>query len=124
FAHERLRTHEFLEGDKVGFRLARQMHHGEDRDFVAELLFVEQRAIALDEAGFLQRTDAAQTGRRGNTDTACQLHVRDAAFRLPFFQDFAVDRVEAGWHRRSFWPNGTDNIHTAKYYFAKQYCAV
>ena len=43
FAHQRLRAHELLEGREVGLGLARQVHHGEDRDLVAELLLVEQR---------------------------------------------------------------------------------
>src|SRR5262249_14783940 len=67
-----------------------------------ELLFIEQRAVTLDVASFLQRADPAQAGRRGNTNAACQLHIGDAAVRLQLFEDFAVDRVEAGWHRRSF----------------------
>ena len=42
-AHQRLRAHESLERREVGLGLARQVHHGEDRDLVAEQLLVEQR---------------------------------------------------------------------------------
>ena len=43
FAHDRLRAHEFLERREIGLRLARQVHHREDRDLEAEQLLVEQR---------------------------------------------------------------------------------
>ena len=48
-------AHEVLERLEVGLGLARQVHHGEDGDLVAEQLLVEQRAVALDVAGLLQR---------------------------------------------------------------------
>ena len=98
FAHQRLRAHEILEGREIGFRLARQMHHGEHRHLVAELLLVEQRAVALDVAGLLQRAHAPQAGRRRNADPARQLHIGDAAVVLQLLQDLAVDGVETGGH--------------------------
>ena len=96
FAHQRLRAHELLESGKIGFRLARQMHHGEHRHLVAELLLVEQRAVALDVAGLLQRAHAAQAGRRRNADPARQLDIGHAAVVLQLFQNLAVDGIESG----------------------------
>ena len=96
FAHQRLRAHEFFERHQIGFRLARKMHHGEHGHLVAELLLVEQRAVALDVARLLQRAHAAQAGRRRNADPARQLHIGHAAVVLQFFQDLAVDGIETG----------------------------
>src|SRR5262245_66109690 len=72
------------------------MHHGEDGHLVAELLFVEQRTIPLDETRLLQRADATQAGRCRDADPARQLHVGDAAVLLQFLEDLAVDGVESG----------------------------
>ena len=98
FAHQRLLAHIGLEGIEVGFRLARQMHHGEGDELVAEPLLVEQAAIALDEARLLQRPHPPQTGRRRNADPARQFHIGDAAVVLQFGEDFQVDRIEASEH--------------------------
>ncbi len=100
FAHQRLRAHEVLESREVGFGLARQMHHGEHRHLVAKLLLVEQRAVALDVAGLLQRAHAAQARRRRNADAARQFHIGHAAVVLQLFQNFAVDGIQTGGQRR------------------------
>src|SRR5882672_9640917 len=74
------------------------MHHGEDGDLVAQKLLVEQRAVALDEPGLLERTHAAQAGWRGNADPARQLHIGDAAVVLQLLENMAVDGVETAGH--------------------------
>src|SRR5262249_17870200 len=98
-AYQRLRPHEFLEGDEIGLSLACQMHHREDRDFVTELLLVEKRPVALDIAGLFQRTNAPKTWRRRNSNAARQLHICDSPVRLQLLEDFAVNGVETGGHR-------------------------
>ena len=123
--YQRLRAHEFFEGDKIGLRLARQVNHREHGHLVAELPFVEQRAVALDVAGFLEPAYAPQAWWRRDTDPARQLHVGDAAIVLQLLEDLAVDGVESGRHERTPQVAGMAmNIHTAKHYFAKQYCAL
>ncbi len=42
-----------LEGDQIGLRLALQADHREGEDVEAEFLLVEERAVALDDAGLL-----------------------------------------------------------------------
>jgi hypothetical protein len=76
------------------------MHQGEHRHLVTEQLLVEQRAIALDVAGLLQRAHPPQAGRRRNTDSPRQLHIGDAAVVLQLFENPAVDGVETGSHKR------------------------
>ena len=98
-AHQRLGAHEILEGNEIRLGLARQMHHREDGHLIAELLFVEQSAVALDIARLLQRADAAQARRRRDSDATRQLHVGDAAVLLQLLEDLAVDGVESGGHK-------------------------
>src|SRR4029079_12555135 len=101
------------------------MHHGEDRHLVAELFFIEQRAVALDVASLLQRTNAAQAGRGRDADPARQFDGGDAAVLLQLLEDLAVDGIEAGGHKalHKRMTGSAIAIHTGKYYFAKQYCA-
>jgi hypothetical protein len=118
------------------------MHHGEDRDFEAEQLLVQEAAIALDVAGLFQGTDPAQAGRRGNADPAGELYIGDAAVGLQLGKDMPVDGVEtAGQDGAPQRPRGHRDryflvhksagpacatigfIHIAKFIFTKQYCA-
>ncbi len=99
FAHQRLVAHEILERLQVGLGLAGEVHHGEDRHLVAEQLFIEQGAVALDVAGLLEGAHPAQAGRRRDADPAGQLHIGDAAVLLQFLEDFPVDRVELSFHK-------------------------
>ena len=87
-------AHEVLERLQVGLSLARQVHHREGRHLAAELLLVEQRAVALDVAGLLEGADPAQARRRRNADPPRQLHIGHAAILLKLAQDIG-DR----WHR-------------------------
>jgi hypothetical protein len=50
------------------------------------------------QAGFLKRTHAAQTGRRGNTHSARQLDIGDAPIALQFRENFPVNCVELRAH--------------------------
>src|SRR5262249_28899759 len=97
-AHQRLRAHEALERHEIRLRLAGEMDHGEDRDLVAELFLVEQRAVTLDVAGLLERPDTPQAGRRRDADPAGELHIGDSAVVLELAQDVAIDVIEAGGH--------------------------
>src|SRR5262249_14915747 len=90
---------EILEPQEIALGLARQMHHGEHGDLVAEQLLVEQRAIALDEAGLLERAHPAQARRRRNPDPARQLDIGDATVSLQLVEDLPVDGIEAGGHQ-------------------------
>src|SRR5580704_2456799 len=127
FPHERFAAHEILERLEIGFGLARQMHHGKNGDLVAELLFVEQRPVALDVARLLKRTDTAKAGRRGNADPARELDIGDSTVLLQLFQDLAVDGVEAGWQgglQAAFGPRiRLTNLNRARP-CTKDYCAI
>src|ERR1700722_1217296 len=70
------------------------MHGGEHRDVETEPARIQQSAIALDVAGFLQRSHPAQAGRRRNADAPGQFDVGDSAVGLNFAEDFKVDLVE------------------------------
>src|SRR5262249_57363559 len=74
------------------------MHQGKYRHLVAEQFLVEQRAVALDVAGLLERAHPAQAGRSRNADSARQLHIGDAAVVLQLLENPAVDGVETGGH--------------------------
>src|SRR5262249_22785871 len=67
-------------------------------DLEAEQLLVEQRAVSLDVAGFLQRPHPPQAGRCRDADPARQLHIGDSPVLLQFAQDMAIDVVETGGH--------------------------
>ena len=114
---------EILERREVGLGLAGEMHHGEHGDLVAEQLLVEQRPVALDEAGLLQRPHPAQAGRRRNADPARQLHIGDAAVLLQFLQDFPVDGVETGRQGELQSASGAGRHYPRAGGFAKHYCA-
>src|SRR5262249_17554318 len=103
FPHQRLCAHEFFECNEIGFRLAREMHHREDRDLVAKLFLIQQRAIPLDVPGLFQRADPTQTGRRRNADAACQFDIGDAAVCLQLLEYLEVDGIETGWQRTNLW---------------------
>src|SRR5262249_26388094 len=72
FPHQRFGADEVLERLEVAVGLAGEMHHGEDRDLVAEPLLVQERAVALDEPRLLERADAAEAWRRRDPDPARQ----------------------------------------------------
>jgi len=94
FAHQRLGAHEILERAQIGVGLAGQMHRCEHRDIETEPARIQQSAIPLDIAGFLQRSHPAQAGWRRNADASGQLNVGDAAIGLDFAEDFKVDLVK------------------------------
>src|SRR5262245_32414034 len=121
--HQGLRAHELLESDEICLRLAREMHHCEHGDLVAELLLIEQRTVSFDVSGLFKRAHAAQARWRRNADPTSQLHIGDAAVRLQLAENLSVYRVETGRHRIYLWRIGNENIHTAKDYFAKEYYA-
>src|SRR5579885_1110259 len=98
--YQRLRTHEIFEGGEISLRLACQMHHGEHGDLIAELFFVEQRAVSLNKARLLQRPHTSQTWWRGNTDPTGKFDIGDASVVLQFLQDATIDRVKTSGHRR------------------------
>src|SRR5262245_53111722 len=74
------------------------MHQGEDGDLVAEQLLVEQRAIAPDVAGLLERAHPPQAGRRRKPEPARELDIGDAAVVLQLFEDPSVDGIETSSH--------------------------
>ena len=85
-----------LEGDEIGFGLARQSDEGEYGNPEAERLRRQGGMVAADNAGRLEGAHAAQTWRRRNADAAGELDIGDATLRLQFLQDAAVDTVEPG----------------------------
>src|ERR1700687_3730473 len=72
----------FVEGGEISLRLAREVHHDEYGDLVAEAFFVEQRPIAADDARVLKGAHSPQAWRRGDTDAAGKLYVGDAPVAL------------------------------------------
>src|SRR6202035_3112589 len=79
----------------------RQMDGGEHGDVEAEPARVEQSAVALDVALFLQRAHPAQAGRRRDADALGQLDIGDSAVGLDLAQDFEVDLVKILRHVNS-----------------------
>ncbi len=62
-AHERPAEHAVFEGAQIRFRLAMQPDQGESRELEAQRLLVDERRVAGDEPGFLERPHApAGTG--------------------------------------------------------------
>jgi len=76
-----------------------QADEAEGDDVHAERRGIEQSAVALDDAGFLQPPDTAQARRSGNADTARQFDIGHAPVALEFAQDLPVDGVEVGFER-------------------------
>ncbi len=60
----------------------------------AELARIEQGAVTGDDAGLLQRTHAAQTGRRRQADAVGQILIADAAVVLEYLENLAVVAVK------------------------------
>src|SRR6516165_5763776 len=80
------------------------MYGGKHRDVETEPARVEQPAIAQDVAFLFQGPDAAQAGRRRNSNTPGQFDVGDSTVSLDFAQDFEVDFVKVLGHVNSgFW---------------------
>src|SRR5262249_46827069 len=96
-AHDRPGADLLLERDEVGFRLAGQADEDEGGEVEAERLFVEQCAVASDEAGLFQGADPAEARRRRDAYPAGQLDVGHAAVVLQLVQDLPVDGVQAGF---------------------------
>ena len=68
--HLRPGGHELLEAGQHSVFLAVETNNREESDLPAELLGVWVGVVAADDAGFFQRADPAQAGRRGNTRSA------------------------------------------------------
>jgi hypothetical protein len=77
------------------------VHHRKHSHLVTERLLVEQSAIALDEARFLQRPHPAKARRRRNADPARQFDIGHAAVTLQLLQDLPVDGIETIGHGTS-----------------------
>lgn len=69
-ADDRPRPGPFLKGHEVRFRLTDEPDHRKGGEFVANLLLVKKHAVTLDDTGFLQRANPAQTWRRRYADPA------------------------------------------------------
>ena len=95
FADQRLAAYVGLERLEIGLGLAREMHHGERDHLAAQLLLVEERAIAANVAGLLEGAHPAQAGRRRDADPPCQFDIGHAAILLKLAQDMEVDGIEA-----------------------------
>src|SRR5205814_1407161 len=108
---------------EVGLGLARQVHHGEHGDLVAQKLLVEQAAVALDVARLFECAHAAQARRRRDADTARQLHIGHAAVVLQLLENLAIDRIESRGHRRLLALASGGSILTPIRDHAKQSCA-
>ena len=85
---------------QIGVGLAGQVHRREHRDVEAEPARIQQAAIALDVALFLQRADPAQAGRRRNPDALGQFDIGDSAVGLDFGENSEVDFVKILRHAR------------------------
>ena len=97
-AHRRPALDARLEAGKLRLPLRRELDHREEHHLVAEHLRVEQRPVAPDVAGLLERPHPAQARRRRETDATRELHIRDAGVVLELAQDGKVDRIEASAH--------------------------
>src|SRR5207237_10715704 len=94
----RLPADKLFEAFKIGFSLTGKVDHGEDCNLEAKTFLVQQRTIAFDKTGLLQRAHASQTRRSGNANALRQLHVGDPTVVLKFFEDPAIDGVESAQH--------------------------
>src|SRR5262249_11529656 len=95
-AHDGRAAHALLERNEIGLGLAMQPDHGESRDVEAKRSIVEERSIAADEPGFLERADSPQARRRRDAYFAGKLHIGNATVGLQLTQDASIGLVEAG----------------------------
>ncbi len=75
--------------------LAGEQDHREAGQFLAQLLLVQQRAVAADIAGLLQRLDPPQAWRRRDADPARQIDIGHAPVRLQFPKYCEIDGVQS-----------------------------
>ncbi|PAV74996.1 hypothetical protein WR25_10395 [Diploscapter pachys] len=83
-----------FEGREIVLRLAAQRDHREDGNREAEAGGIEIGVIAADHTRFLQRTHAAQAGRRCEADAFGELDVGHAPILLQMSEDLTIDPIE------------------------------
>src|SRR6478672_426995 len=95
-AHDGRAAHALLERNEINLGLTMQPYHGECRDVEAERAIVEQRSVAANEPGFLERTDAPQARRRRDAYFAGKLHIGNATVGLQLPKNASIGLVETG----------------------------
>ena len=83
-----------LKRAEVRFGLTLQSNHGEDLNLEAQKARVDICVITVNEPGFLKCANAAQAGRGGNANPACQFYIRHPSISLQLGQNLTVDLIK------------------------------
>ena len=97
-AHQRPVARALGESFQLGVGLAVQADEAEGDHVEAECRGIEERTVAVDDAGRLQPLDAPQAGRGRDADPARQFDIGHPAVVLEFLEDLPVDGIEFGFH--------------------------
>ena len=93
-AHLRPGTDHLLELLEVGLGLAGQPDKGKDLHRIAQGFGIDIGVVAADDPLFLEDTDTAQAGRRGNAGTLGEVDIRHSAIVLQITEDLAINRIQ------------------------------